>query len=53
MLYKAAWYMWKIGNGIEAKTISVRAMKVRKKILGNKHKYTLNGIAMVGLAYGR
>lgn len=51
VLYKAAWYIWKMGNGVEAETMSVRAMKVRKKILGNKHEYTLSGMAMVGLAY--
>ncbi|KAH7418767.1 hypothetical protein BKA64DRAFT_590888 [Cadophora sp. MPI-SDFR-AT-0126] len=51
VLYKAAWYAWMIGNGVEAETMSVQAMKVRKKILGNEHKYTLSGMAMVGLAY--
>jgi len=31
--------------------MSVRAIKVRKKILGNKHEYTLSGIVIVSLAY--
>jgi hypothetical protein len=51
VLYKAAWYMWEMGNGVEAETMSVQAMKVRKKILGDEHEYTLSGMAMVGLAY--
>jgi hypothetical protein len=51
VLYKAAWYMWKMGNGVEAETMSVRVIKVRKKILSDKHEYTLSGMVMVGLAY--
>ena len=51
VLYKAAWYAWTMGRGIEAETMAVYAMKVRTKILGNEHDNTLNSIAMVGLAY--
>ena len=51
VLYKAAWYMWKMGNGIDAETMLVQAMKVRKKILGDEHEDTLSGMAMVGLVY--
>ena len=51
VLYKAAWYALRMGKGVEAEEMAVRVMKVRKKILGDEHIDTLNGIAMVGLAY--
>jgi tetratricopeptide (TPR) repeat protein len=38
-------------NGNEAEKMLVRAMKVRKKILGREHEDTLNSMAMIGLAY--
>ncbi|KAG9236414.1 hypothetical protein BJ875DRAFT_439455 [Amylocarpus encephaloides] len=41
VLYKAAWYAWRMGKGVEAEKMSVQAMKERKKILGDKHKDTL------------
>ncbi|PVH70498.1 TPR-like protein [Cadophora sp. DSE1049] len=51
VLYKAASYALSIGKWVEAETMSVQAMKVRKKILGNEHNDTLDGMAIVGLAY--
>ena len=51
ILYKAAWYAWMMGNGLEAEKMSVEAMKARKKILGREHEDSLNSMAMVGLAY--
>jgi hypothetical protein len=51
ILYKAAWYAEKMGKATEAEEMSVRAMKVRKKILGREHDDTLYSIGMVGLAY--
>ncbi|PQE31720.1 hypothetical protein CJF32_00001045 [Rutstroemia sp. NJR-2017a WRK4] len=51
MLYKASWYASEIGKGTEAEEMSVRAMNVRKKILGQEHNDTLKSIAMVSLAY--
>ncbi|KAH8722859.1 P-loop containing nucleoside triphosphate hydrolase protein [Phaeosphaeriaceae sp. PMI808] len=51
LLYKAAWYALKIGNGVEAELMSLHSMRTRKKILGQNHKYTLQSIAMVGNAY--
>ncbi|KAH7318969.1 hypothetical protein BKA65DRAFT_569095 [Rhexocercosporidium sp. MPI-PUGE-AT-0058] len=51
LMYKAAGYAWRMGKGVEAENMAVYAAKVRKKILGDKHSDTLNGIAMVGLAY--
>jgi hypothetical protein len=51
IVYKAAWYAWRMGNGVEAEKMAVQAMKVRRKILGQEHKDTLKSMAMVGLAY--
>ena len=51
LLYNAAWYAWRIGNGPEAEDMSVQAMNVRKKILGKDHVDTLSSMAMAGLAY--
>jgi hypothetical protein len=51
VLYKAAWYAWRMGKGVEAENMSVHAMKVRNKILGDEHSDTLDGMGMVGLAY--
>ena len=51
ILYKAAWYAWRMGNGVEAEEMSVQAMKVRRKILGQEDEDTLFSMAMVGLAY--
>ncbi|PMD13580.1 TPR-like protein [Hyaloscypha hepaticicola] len=51
ILYKAAWYAWRVGKGVEAEKMSVQAMKVRKRILGQEHSDTLDSIAIVGLVY--
>ena len=51
ILYKSAWYAWRMGRGVEAENMSVQAMKVRKRILGPEDNDTLNSMAMVGLAY--
>jgi tetratricopeptide (TPR) repeat protein len=51
ILYKAAWYAWRIGKGVEAEKMSVQSMIVRKRILGREHNDTLNSMAMAGLAY--
>ncbi|KAH8595376.1 P-loop containing nucleoside triphosphate hydrolase protein [Bisporella sp. PMI_857] len=51
ILYKAAWYAWRIGKGVEAEKMAVQVMKVRKKIFGHKHDDTLDSMVMVGLAY--
>ncbi|KAF7942882.1 uncharacterized protein EAE97_006336 [Botrytis byssoidea] len=41
ILYKASWYAWEMGNGKDAENLSVKAMKVRKEILGREHEDTL------------
>ncbi|PVH69017.1 TPR-like protein [Cadophora sp. DSE1049] len=51
VLYNAAWYAWRMGKGVETESMAVHSMKVRKKILGNEHNDTLDGMAIVGLAY--
>jgi hypothetical protein len=51
LLYKAAWYAWQIGNGVEAESMSLHSMRTRKKILGQDHKDTLWSMAMVGHWY--
>ncbi len=51
ILYKAAWYAWRMGKGVEAEELSIQAMKVREKILGQEHNDSLSSMAMVGLAY--
>jgi tetratricopeptide (TPR) repeat protein len=51
ILYKAAWYAWTIGKGMEAENMSVQAMKVRKRILSQEHSDTMSSMAMTGLIY--
>ncbi|KAL8778198.1 MAG: hypothetical protein Q9194_002134 [Teloschistes cf. exilis] len=51
ILYNAAWYALRMGKGVEIDNMAVHVMKVRKKILGDGHSDTLNGMAMVGLAH--
>ena len=51
VLYRAAWYAWRKGNGTEAEKMSVMAMNTRKKLLGQEHEKTLSSMAMVGLTY--
>ncbi|PMD66895.1 uncharacterized protein K444DRAFT_639073 [Hyaloscypha bicolor E] len=51
VLYKAVWYAWRMGKGVEAENLLVRVMKVRKKIFGNEYEDTLGGMAIAGLAY--
>src|SRR5579871_1654876 len=41
ILYKAAWYAWEMGNGVEVEEMSVQVMKARKKIFGREDKDTL------------
>ena len=51
LLYNAAWYAWRRGNVADAEKMSIKAMKVRKKIFGQEHKETLSSMGMVGLVY--
>ncbi|OBT61032.1 hypothetical protein VE03_09628, partial [Pseudogymnoascus sp. 23342-1-I1] len=46
ILYKAAWYALRMGNGVEAEKMSLQASKIRKRILGQEHNDTLNSMAM-------
>ena len=51
VLYKAAWYDWRKGNGAEGEELAVKAMNARKNLLGLEHEETLNSVEMVGLIY--
>ncbi|KAG9244048.1 hypothetical protein BJ878DRAFT_567920 [Calycina marina] len=51
VLYKAAWYALRMGNGVEAERMSVQVMKVRKKIFGEEHSDTLHAMGIVGMSY--
>uniref|UniRef100_A0A093Y283 O-acetylhomoserine (Thiol)-lyase n=1 Tax=Talaromyces marneffei PM1 TaxID=1077442 RepID=A0A093Y283_TALMA len=51
VLYKAAWYDWRKGNGAEGAKLSVTAIKTWKKYLGLEHEKTLNSMSMVGLIH--
>ncbi|PSN62774.1 hypothetical protein BS50DRAFT_612957 [Corynespora cassiicola Philippines] len=49
ILYKAAWYAWRLGKGVEAEAMARQAMKARKTTLGYDHRDTLESMAMIGL----
>jgi len=51
VLYRAAWFAETIGNIADAEMLARKAMKARKKVLGQEHEDTLRSVAMVGLAY--
>ncbi|KAF1828098.1 hypothetical protein BDW02DRAFT_458068, partial [Decorospora gaudefroyi] len=51
LLYRAAWYAWMKGSVADAEFLATKAMKARKKVLGQEHEETLWSVAMVGLAY--
>jgi tetratricopeptide (TPR) repeat protein len=51
LLYRAAWYAWMKGSIADAEFLATKAMKARKKVLGQEHEETLWSVAMVGLAY--
>ncbi|KAM0139134.1 hypothetical protein ACHAP3_003402 [Botrytis cinerea] len=51
ILYKSGWYAWQMGNSEDAEKLSVKAMKVRKRIFGREHDDTLRSMAIVGLVY--
>jgi tetratricopeptide (TPR) repeat protein len=51
VLYRAAWFAERTGNIADAEMLATKAMKARKKVLGQAHEDTLWSVAMVGLAY--
>jgi tetratricopeptide (TPR) repeat protein len=51
VLYRAAWFAERMGNIADAEMLATKAMKARKKVLGQEHEDTLWSVAMVGLAY--
>ena len=51
ILYKAAWYAWRMGNGADTKLWGMKAKKAREKILGEEHEDSIWSVAMVALGY--
>ncbi|KAF1834779.1 hypothetical protein BDW02DRAFT_568747, partial [Decorospora gaudefroyi] len=51
VLYRAAWFAERTGNIADAEMLATKAMKARKKVLGQEHEDTMWSVAMVGLAY--
>jgi tetratricopeptide (TPR) repeat protein len=51
LLYRAAWFAERIGNIADAEMFATKAIKARKKVLGQEHEDTLWSVAMVKLAY--
>jgi hypothetical protein len=51
VLYRAAWFTENIRNVADAEMLATKAIKARKRVLGEEHKDTLWSVAMVGLAY--
>jgi tetratricopeptide (TPR) repeat protein len=50
LLYNAAWYAWRKGDLRNSEKLSVKSLKVRKRLLGKGHTDTLSSMAMLGLA---
>ncbi|KAI8930738.1 hypothetical protein NX059_012346 [Plenodomus lindquistii] len=51
VLYRAAWFAERTGNIADAEMLATKAMKTRKKVLGQDHEDTVWSISMVGLVY--
>jgi len=51
VLYKAARYAWRKGEGAKGEKMLVKVMNARKKLLGQEDEETLRSMAMVGLIY--
>lgn len=51
MLYHAAWFAERMGNISDAEMLATKAMKARKKVLGQEHEDTLWSVALVGSVY--
>ena len=51
ILYKAAWYALRMGNGVDTQLLGMKAKKAREKILGEEHEDSVWSVAMVALGY--
>jgi len=51
--YRAAWYAWEKGSYGDAEKMSVKSMNVRRQLLGQEHRETLDSMEMVSLIYAR
>jgi tetratricopeptide (TPR) repeat protein len=51
VLYRVAWFAVRTGNVTDAEMLATKAMKARKRVLGQEHEDTLWSAALIGLAY--
>jgi tetratricopeptide (TPR) repeat protein len=51
VLYRAAWFAYRTGNIADAEVLATKAMRARKKVLGQEHDETVWSVAMVGSAH--
>ncbi|PSN58854.1 hypothetical protein BS50DRAFT_595122 [Corynespora cassiicola Philippines] len=51
LMYHAAWYALAKGSATDAEKLAAKSVKARRMALGESHKYTLNSVEMLGLAY--
>ena len=51
ILYYAAWYAWRMGNGVDTQLLGMKARKAREKILGEEHEDSVWSVAIVALGY--
>jgi hypothetical protein len=51
LLYRAAWYSWRIGNIADTEELAVKSMKARRRVLGQEHKDILWSMQMIEYAY--
>jgi hypothetical protein len=49
ILYRTAWYEWRMGNSLDTEVLTRQSMTVRQKVYGREHKETLSSMAMLGL----
>ena len=51
ILYKAAWYARRMGNGADTQLLGMKAKKAQEKILGEEHEDSIRSVAMVASGY--
>jgi hypothetical protein len=51
ILYKAAWYAWRMGSTGEAEKLAQSSLQVRRRIYGQEHVETVGSAAMLSHAY--
>jgi tetratricopeptide (TPR) repeat protein len=51
ILYKAAWYAWRVGYVHDAEVMSVNSMETRASLFGQEHENTVNSTEIASYAY--